>query len=86
MILSRASALTFSLMLATSLAADALVAQARPGGGPQELSGWAPPSLGIRAGYDSKQQRNGTTPAHRRAVFPGEQAVFANHFDAPFGT
>jgi hypothetical protein len=83
--LARATALTLSLLLASASAGlQHLEAQVVPGVGPQAPSGWAPPSLGIRFGYDNQQQNEVLGAQVRIPVLPGGAIEIMPSMDIAF--
>jgi hypothetical protein len=82
---SRLTTLTFCVLLAsTAVATQDLAAQARPGGQQEASSGWAPPSLGLRVGYDNQERRNLVGAQVRLPVLPGGQVELMPNMDITF--
>jgi len=82
---SRTLTLTLSLVLAgTSLAFEGVGAQVVPGTQSQAASGWAPPSLGVRFGYDNQQQTQTLGAQLRIPILPGGQIELMPNMDISF--
>lgn len=78
--LSRAAALSLLLLVGATVP-QGLAAQAGP---VAQAEGWAPPSLGVRAGYDNKQRRYLLGAQVRLPVLPGGQVELMPSMDVTF--
>jgi hypothetical protein len=72
------------LLVSTAIATPSLTAQARPGAQAETPEGWAPPSFGIRGGYDNRKQRNLVGAQARLPVLPGGQVELMPSMDVTF--
>jgi hypothetical protein len=77
--------LTLSLLVAgTAVAVEDVSAQPVPGAQSQATSGWAPPSFGIRFGWDNQQQSQMLGAQLRLPIVPGGQIELMPSMDISF--
>lgn len=82
---NRTLALSLSVLLAgAAVPVGTLAAQAVPGVQVQAPSGWAPPALGIRFGYDNQQQNEVLGAQLRLPIVRGGEIEFMPSVDVTF--
>jgi hypothetical protein len=82
---SRTRTLALSLVLAgTAIAFDSLSAQVGPGAQDQTPSGWAPPSFGLRFGWDNQQQSQMVGAQMRLPIVRGGEIELMPNMDISF--
>lgn len=82
---NRTFALTLSVLLAgVSLAVGDVAAQIGSGAEDETATGWAPPSVGVRFGYDNQQQTQMLGAQLRLPIVPGGEVELMPSMDISF--